>query len=239
MATGKTHPDNDPIDGEGSSNNQYWFYQCASPECNFRFPAPDTIRGDCPVCHSKLEKRERSTATGITPEYQPSSEALPVSVLMDNLRSAYNVGSILRTADGAGFSHAYLCGITPTPAHPRLAKTALNAELHTSWSYHRNGVELIQEIRRQGSRIISLEITKNAEDLFQTDFEIRKEIVLVVGNEICGIDPSILDLSDQILYLPMAGIKKSLNVSVSFGIAAYFLLHQHPVKSRPPSKKTG
>lgn len=230
MATGKIHPDNDPIDGEGTVLGDYWYCQCLSPDCNLRFPAPEKFTEKCPICHSKAEKRVLCR-TSVLPENKKSDTAAPISVLMDNLRSVYNVGSILRTADGAGFSHAFLCGITPTPDHPRLAKTSLTAELHTIWSFHRNGVDLVQQLKKRGTHIISLETNKSAVNFFQSTTAITEETVLVVGNEICGIDPAILDLSDQILYLPMGGIKKSLNVAVSFGIAAYSLIHRHPVKS--------
>ncbi len=230
MATDKTHPDNDPIGGEGTGETEYWFYQCVAPECNLRFPAPELKRMICPVCQTAVEKKESYKTGSILPSQKiPGSGR--ISVLLDNLRSAYNVGSILRTADGAGFEHAYLCGISPTPEQSKLAKTALTAEIHTSWSHHNNGISLIKELKDSGFSIICLETAQNAKNLFQFNWSDNRKAVLVVGNEIYGIDPAIQRLADHIVYLPMAGFKQSLNVAVSFGIAAYFFIHQHPVES--------
>jgi 23S rRNA (guanosine2251-2'-O)-methyltransferase len=234
MATAKTHPDNDPIAGEEPSGEPVWFYQCTSPECNLRFPAPVREGIICPFCKSVLHQSIPASnyQTNAQHENQPASG---FSVLLDNLRSAYNVGSILRTSDGAGIQHAYLCGITPTPLHPRLSKTALSAEIHTSWSHHPNGVELVQYLKQSGYTIIGLETTGNAQDVFIDTTFPAKKTVLVVGNEICGIDPAIIEQCDRIFFLPMLGKKKSLNVAVSFGIAAYYLIFEksagHPVQS--------
>jgi 23S rRNA (guanosine2251-2'-O)-methyltransferase len=230
MATKKTHPDNDPIDGEKAPSDAAWYYQCTSSECNLRFPAPDLSRLDCPICRSPVVKSEpwENYTQAIA---SSKGDRTGLSVVMDNLRSAYNVGSILRTADGAGFEHAYLCGITPTPDHPRLAKTSLSAEIHTSWSHHGNGVDLVRRLKAEGFVLIALETSPDAQNLFSAIQPVSNRSALVVGNEIYGIDPAIMMLCDHKLYLPMAGIKKSLNVAVSFGIAAYFLIHQLPVQS--------
>jgi 23S rRNA (guanosine2251-2'-O)-methyltransferase len=225
MATAITHPDNDPNAGEESSGEVICFYQCSSPECNLRFPAPVKIGMVCPFCRSDIIQIRATEIYQLRQNFQPS-QGPGLSVLLDNLRSAYNVGSILRTSDGAGIQHAYLGGITPTPAHPRLAKTALSAEIHTSWSHHANAVELVQSLRQSGNSIIGLETTVNATNLFDESIKRTDKSVLVVGNEICGIDPGILEQCDAIIALPMLGKKNSLNVSVSFGIAAYHLLFE-------------
>jgi tRNA G18 (ribose-2'-O)-methylase SpoU len=223
MATAKTHPDNDPIAGEESSGEEIRFYQCSSPECNLRFPAPKNDGLVCPFC--KSEVLQDISAGNYQPDHRQRISAYPqFSVLLDNLRSAYNVGSILRTSDGAGIQHAYLCGITPTPNHPRLAKTALSAEIHTSWSHHNNGVEVVRSLRESGHFIIGLETSSTAGDLFLEDYQPPPKTVLIVGNEICGIDPSILEQCSAVFSLPMLGMKQSLNVAVSFGIAAYNLI---------------
>jgi len=222
MVTAKTHPDNDPIAGEESSGDVFWFYQCSSPVCNLRFPAPVKENIVCPFCKSVTNK---STLAGNYQSNLPPIQ-LPVpgfSIILDNIRSVYNVGSILRTSDGAGVQHAYLCGITSTPLHPRLSKTALSAEIHTSWSHHPNGAELVCKLKQSGHFIIGLETGGEASDLFGERIQPSEITVLVVGNEICGIDPAILAQCDRVFYLPMLGKKSSLNVAVSFGIAAYHL----------------
>jgi 23S rRNA (guanosine2251-2'-O)-methyltransferase len=237
MATAKTHPDNDPFAGESSPEEDFWFFQCTSGDCRLRFPAPAKPGLTCPFCKSPVEKTDRWQASSNDRTFKVTG-ASQLSVILDNLRSAYNVGSIMRSSDGAGIQHAYLCGITPTPLlHPRLAKTALTAEIRASWSYHSNGVELVQELKKSGTRIIGLETSPQAKNLLEEQSQENGPIALVVGNEVCGIDPAILALCDEIYFLPMLGIKKSLNVSVSFGIAAY-LLNRHTFVELPVQSNT-
>lgn len=231
MATAKTHPDNDPFGGENPTGENFWAYQCNSAECGLRFPAPEITGLKCPICHSPVEKVELWHSSTSDRAFAIKSDTRVVAVL-DNIRSAYNVGSILRTSDGAGISHGYLCGITPTPLHPRLAKTALTAEIHTSWSYHPNCVELVRQLKNEGFLILGLETSPGAVDLTTETAFPERDYALVVGNEVCGIDPAVQALCDRLYLLPMTGIKKSLNVSVSFGIAAY-ILNRHRIKELP------
>lgn len=143
------------------------------------------------------------------------------SVLLDNIRSAWNVGSIFRSADGFGFRHAYVCGITPTPENEAVTKTSLGAENSVPWSYHKDAVKLVKGLRKEGYRILALEEHPRARSI---DTEIvPATAVLIVGNEITGVDPGLLDECDEILYIPMRGDKKSFNVAVAFAIAAHAL----------------
>jgi tRNA G18 (ribose-2'-O)-methylase SpoU len=161
------------------------------------------------------------------PRWERPSPTLPptgtiVEGLLDNIRSVYNVGSILRTADGAGLTHLHLCGITSPPTHPKVAKTALGAELSVAWSQHRNGLDTAVALQEQGCQLWAIEDSPQAESLFAVPAPASSErIVLVVGNEIAGIDPEILARCDRVLQIPMQGHKKSLNVATAFGIAAY------------------
>jgi tRNA G18 (ribose-2'-O)-methylase SpoU len=152
------------------------------------------------------------------------------AVLLDNIRSAWNVGSILRSADGFGFAHAYLCGITPTPDNETVQKTALGAEESVEWSDHKDAVKLVQDLKSEGWRISALEedqraiaITEASSlDLAALPPSALRE-VLIVGNEVTGVDPELLDQCDRIYYIPMHGRKRSFNVAIAFGIAAYAL----------------
>jgi 23S rRNA (guanosine2251-2'-O)-methyltransferase len=148
------------------------------------------------------------------------------AVLLDNIRSAWNVGSILRSADGFGFTQAYLCGITPTADNEAVMKTSLGAEDSVPWSYHKDAVKLANGLKAEGWKIYALEDDARATELHNassvTDQSPALQ-VLIVGNEITGIDPGLLDLCDGIFYIPMAGEKKSFNVAIAFGIAAYAL----------------
>lgn len=145
-----------------------------------------------------------------------------MAVLLDNIRSAWNAGSILRSADGFGFSQAYLCGITPTPDNEAVTKTSLGAEDSVSWSYHKDAVKLVKGLKRIGHGIYALEEHERAVYIDQAPVA-RHTSILIVGNEITGVDPGLLELCDQIVYIPMRGQKRSFNVAIAFGIAAFAL----------------
>lgn len=146
----------------------------------------------------------------------------PIEALLDNIRSLFNVGSIFRSSDGAGLRHLHLCGITPTPDNPKLIKTALGAEQAVGWSYHTNSLDAIAQARAAGYAIWALEEHPQAESLF-TVAPIAQPLLLVVGSEVIGVDPAILAACDQIVAIPMQGIKRSLNVATAFGVAAVIL----------------
>jgi len=144
-------------------------------------------------------------------------------VLLDNIRSAWNVGSILRSADGFGFTHAHLCGITPTPDLDAVRKTALGAEEFVTWSYHHDSVNLVLELKKEGWTILALEDDQRAIAVSKGRRIKAEKTALIVGSEITGVDPELLDLADHILYIPMRGQKRSFNVANAFSIAAYAL----------------
>jgi len=155
-----------------------------------------------------------------------------IAVLLDNIRSAWNAGSILRSADGFGFSHVYLCGITPTADNEAVNKTSLGAEDTVPWSYHKDAVKLVKGLKAEGWKVYALEEDERAVSL-ESDSSLALRVhpkmqepapvlhVLILGNEVTGVDPDLLDLCDEIFYIPMRGEKKSFNVAIAFGIAAY------------------
>jgi tRNA G18 (ribose-2'-O)-methylase SpoU len=147
-----------------------------------------------------------------------------MEVLLDNIRSIYNVGSIFRTADGAGISRLHLCGITPTPDNPRLKKTALGADAAVPWIHHLDGCAAAAGLKARGMRLWALEGGERSEPIQECvpDSDGRA-VALVVGNEVSGVDPEILHQCDKILSIPMQGVKTSLNTAVAFGIAVYSL----------------
>jgi tRNA G18 (ribose-2'-O)-methylase SpoU len=154
----------------------------------------------------------------------PSPRKHGYSVLLDNIRSAWNVGSILRSADGFGFMHAYLCGITSTPDHDSVRKTSLGPENAITWTYHKDAVVLGTELRSQGWHIMALEDGERSVTLPDKSKQKHpNRTLLIVGNETSGVDPHLLDLCDEIYHIPMQGEKKSFNVAIAFGIAAYVL----------------
>jgi tRNA G18 (ribose-2'-O)-methylase SpoU len=134
------------------------------------------------------------------------------------------VGSILRTADGAGIGRIYLCGITPTPDHPRVTRTALGAEKNLQWSWHANSLDLAHSLLQGGKLLWALESLPGAEPVQAMASEkSRPPVVLIVGNELAGIDPELLSLAVRTFAIPMRGTKHSLNAAVALGIAAYEL----------------
>ena len=142
--------------------------------------------------------------------------------LLDNIRSAWNVGSILRTADGFGFKHLYLCGITPTPENEAVTKTSLGAEEFVTWSAHKDALKLAGGLKKQGFAIWALEQTDDSEsiDTAISSLTADQTTVLVVGSEVTGVDPGILEIADRVVHLTMRGQKRSFNVAVAFAVAA-------------------
>lgn len=144
---------------------------------------------------------------------------MPVYALLDNIRSAWNVGSMFRTADAAGLGGLYLCGMTATPPRPDLEKTALGATGNVPWDYWRDSLDAARHIADSGVALIALEQTEKSRDW--EEFEYPFPHCFVVGHEVGGVRSEILDMADAVVEIPMAGVKQSLNVAVSFGILAY------------------
>lgn len=147
--------------------------------------------------------------------------------LLDNVRSVYNVGSIFRSADGAGFDTLYLCGVTPTPNNPKLAKTALGAHNAVHWETCPNAVDLAQRLLANGYHLWALEEGERSEPLLGVSPP-PIPTVLVVGSEVTGVDPGLLELCERTLAIPMRGTKRSLNVATAFGVAAVILASRTP-----------
>ena len=146
------------------------------------------------------------------------------AVLMDNIRSAWNVGSILRSADGFGFSHAYLCGITPTPEVDAVRKTALGADEFVTWSHHKDAMKLVTGLKLEGWKVVALEEDERSIPISRFfEFQFPHPIVMLVGSEVTGVDPELLELADAIFHIPMHGQKRSFNVAVAVGVAGFSL----------------
>lgn len=142
-------------------------------------------------------------------------------VVVDNIRSLENIGSIFRTADGAGVTKIFLCGISGKPPHHKIAKTALGAQEIIPFEYHKQTWRVLEKLKKEGVHILVLEQTKKSTLYINT--KVRFPLALVIGNEVKGVSKSALKLADSAMHLPMHGVKESLNVSVAFGVAAYYL----------------
>lgn len=217
------------------------FYEirvCENPACGLRYPLVEghPFGTRCPVCLSgtrlaatKALPAERMTHAGELAVFSENAPArIRLHAVLDNIRSAWNVGAMFRTADGLGVEKLYLCGITPTPENTAVQKTALGAEQTVAWEYARDAVQLAERLKEEGFALWGLEQDARALCLEKTNRIAEKQsseqrVALVVGNEVTGVDPALLDLCEQIFYIPMRGQKRSLNVEVAFAIAAWAL----------------
>lgn len=206
---------------------KFFIYQCTNSDCQFRFPtiSENEIPGWCPKCKFPLIKVDSySEEHVILPSQEKLSYPLNLSILLDNIRSVYNVGSILRSADGFKIDRIYICGITPTPDDPKIRKTGLGAEKDGSWSYSPNSLLKAKELIKEGKLLIGLECCQRSKPIFELKPQIRiREMVLVLGNELAGIDPQVRQICDEMVCIPMLGKKSSFNVTIAFGIAAFYL----------------
>lgn len=163
---------------------------------------------------------EEITGKRYTPEHLKSEPRLPIYLLLDNIRSLYNVGSIFRSADGARITRLYLTGFTPRPPRREIEKTALGATLTVPWEYCKNPAEAIQRIKSQGITLCVLEHTSESRPYYLLPRN-RFPLCLVIGNEITGVSGEFIDHADFAVDIPMYGTKQSLNVAVAAGIALF------------------
>ncbi len=141
-------------------------------------------------------------------------------IILENIRSLHNVGSLLRTADGAGWDKVFLCGYTGCPPDRRIEKVSLGAENFISWEKADSALDACKQLKKEGFEILALEQTAKAENLFEAEFS-GKKIALVLGNEVEGVSQEVLDFADRHLEIPMHGQKSSLNVAVAGGVSMY------------------
>lgn len=145
----------------------------------------------------------------------------PVTVVLDNIRSMYNVGSVFRTCDAFNAEKLYLCGITACPPHKEINKTALGATESVAWEHIEDAATLLQQLKRSGYKILAVEQVDESQRLQKFDFSVAGKIALVLGNEVFGVDDRLLPLCDGAIEIPQFGTKHSLNVSVAAGIVLW------------------
>ncbi len=161
-------------------------------------------------------------------EFKAQSK-VPISLMLDNIRSLHNIGSLFRTADAFKLSHLYLCGFTATPPHREIRKTALGATESVSWSYHKDILSCIDEIKNEReSNFIAVEQTENSVMLQDFKVDLTSETVLIFGNEVDGVQQDVIHCCDTVVEIPQFGTKHSLNISVSAGIVIWDLFKQYP-----------
>lgn len=200
--------------------NNYEIRVCTNPFCGLRYPlvTGHPFGERCPLCLGDTQSVISRTLASES-AVNPSRPTIEIHLLLDNIRSAWNVGSIFRTADCFGVSKIHLCGITPTPENASVKKTALGAVDFISWTYSRNAVSTAANILKNTKHLWALEQDDRAVRLAPISSEFDSPIVLILGNEVTGVDPDLLDLSEKIVQIPMLGKKHSLNVEAALGAA--------------------
>ncbi len=169
------------------------------------------------LTHSEISKYRFSK------EQLVNESRFPIYVLLDNIRSLYNVGSIFRTSDGARIQKLYLTGYTPYPPRKEISKTALGSTETVPWEYYNNPLEAIEKIKSEQIKICVLEHTSESKPYF-TISENDYPLCLVVGNELTGVSKEIIEKAELAIDIPMFGLKQSLNVAVAYGIAVFDLV---------------
>ncbi len=194
------------------------------PACNLRYPwyEGQPARAACPRCGQRTQRRASWKLTPGQPFTPAAPPPRPLALALDNLRSAWNVGAIFRTADGLGVRHIYLGGITPTPEHPGVRKTALGAEHALPWTSVSNLSAVLADRRAAGWTIWALEQAPGSQPLTQTPPP-EGPLLLIVGHEIVGVGPDLFPLCHALVHLPLRGSKRSLNVEVATAIALWQL----------------
>lgn len=150
-------------------------------------------------------------------------EKTPICIVLDNVRSLNNIGSVFRTADAFLIEKIYLCGITATPPHKEIHKTALGATDSVSWEYRESTMALLGELKAEGYTLLAVEQAENALRLNDFGIEANTKYALIFGNEVKGVSQEVVSASDQVLEIPQYGTKHSLNISVSVGVVVWDL----------------
>jgi 23S rRNA (guanosine2251-2'-O)-methyltransferase len=149
-------------------------------------------------------------------------ERNPVHIVLDNIRSAFNVGSIFRTSDAGAVAHIHLCGMTAHPPHKKLEKTALGAFEYVPWTYHERTTDCLRQLGVEGVHRVAIEVSDEAIDMHE--FEWPQPSAIVFGNEVTGINDRVMKHCDSVVKIPMLGYKNSMNVATAYGVVLYDIL---------------
>ena len=169
-----------------------------------------------PIRKLKLDELNRASVA----EFK-AQDKLPVVVVLDNVRSMHNIGSIFRTSDGFAVEQVYLCGITAQPPHREIEKTALGATQSINWSYFPTPVEAVEQLRNEGYIIIAIEQAENSTMLNNFNPDKTQKYALIFGNEVNGVSDEVMPMIDACIEIPQFGTKHSFNIVVSAGIVLW------------------
>lgn len=170
---------------------------------------------------SDLRKLKITEMNRLTVEEFKEARKLPLVVVLDQVRSLHNIGAVFRTSDAFLVNRICLCGITATPPHPEMHKTALGAELTVDWKYYKNTQDAVNELHKDGYTVMAIEQCKGSTSLSDLKLESDKKYAIVMGNEVKGVQQEVVDMCDGCIEIPQYGTKHSLNVSVTAGIVLW------------------
>lgn len=171
----------------------------------------------------KNRKLKNSELERINPEEYKISKKTPLIIILDNIRSLNNIGSVFRTADAFLIKKIYLCGITAKPPHKDIQKTALGAQDSVDWEYAENVLEIVSKLQNEDVFIASIEQAENSINLNEFSVESGKTYAVIFGNEVKGVQQKVVSASDAVIEIPQFGTKHSLNISVSVGVVVWDL----------------
>lgn len=170
--------------------------------------------------HRKIPNHELKR---LTVQQHQKAEKLPLTIVLDNIRSLNNIGSVFRTADAFLISKIYLCGITAQPPHRDIHKTALGATESVNWEYRESCADLVIELKDKGLKVLAVEQAENAQWLQDVTLENNNSYAVIFGNEVKGVSQQVVSLCDGVIEIPQLGTKHSLNIAVSAGIVMWDL----------------
>lgn len=168
-----------------------------------------------------MRKLKVTELNRISVEEFKEAEKLPLVIVLDNIRSLHNIGSVFRTSDAFRISYIYLCGITAVPPHPEMHKTALGAELTVDWKYFDSTLDAVKELKDKGYIVLAIEQVEGSIMLNELILDNTKKYAIIMGNEVKGVQQEVVDYCDGCVEIPQYGTKHSLNVSVTTGIVIW------------------
>ena len=170
-----------------------------------------------------MRKLKITELNRLTVDEFKQANKLPLAVILDEVRSLHNIGSVFRTSDAFLVERIYLCGITATPPHPEIHKTALGSEDTVDWKYVKHTLEAVEELHNEGYTVLAIEQVEGSTMLDELELEPDKKYAIVMGNEVKGVQQEVIDHSHGCIEIPQYGTKHSLNVSVTAGIVIWDL----------------
>lgn len=168
-----------------------------------------------------MQKLKLEDLNRVSVEEFKEQDKLPVVVILDNVRSMHNVGSVFRTGDGFAIEKLILCGITACPPHREIEKTALGATMSVEWAHFEQTTDAVASLRKDGYRIIAIEQAKNSTMLNTFKPDLQQKYALIFGNEVDGVSEDVMALIDECIEIPQFGTKHSFNIVISAGIVLW------------------